>query len=165
MEELPRWFNSYNSTLPIQEGPDSFPGQGARAHMPQLKTPSVALGPSVVKINITKKKRLWRRQQNWTESAISARHPILQFLRGSTGEAHTALSKTDGNQDGTAEDAPEPHHTSARWQSLSPGSLHKSTTSLQMVSGVTGTSVKCCSLLLRYTVRNIWKQKEKHKGY
>ena len=69
-------------------------------------------------------------------------------------------------KDGTTEAGiPEPHHTSARWQSLSPGSLQRSTTSLQTVSGVTGTSVKCCSLLLRYTVRNIWKQKEKRNSY
>lgn len=59
---------------------------------------------------------------------------------------------------------PEPHHTSAKWQSLSPGSLHRSTTSRHTVSGVTGTSVKCCSLLLRYTVRNIWKRR-RHNSY
>lgn len=73
---------------------------------------------------------------------------------------------TEGNEDaltpapGCRGPPPEPHHTSAKWQSLSPGSLHRSTTSLHTVSGVTGTSVKCCSLLLRYTVRNIWKQRE-----
>lgn len=58
---------------------------------------------------------------------------------------------------------PEPHHTSARWHSLSPGSLHRSTTSLHIVSGVTGTSVKCCSLSLRYTVRNICQQTERER--
>lgn len=58
---------------------------------------------------------------------------------------------------------PEPHHTSARWHSLSPGSLHRSTTSLHIVSGVTGTSVKCCSLSLRYTVRNICQQRERER--
>lgn len=52
--------------------------------------------------------------------------------------------------------SPDPRHISDRWQSVSPGSLHKSTTSRHSVSGVTGTSVKCWSLLLRYTVRNIW---------
>lgn len=56
--------------------------------------------------------------------------------------------------------SPEPRHTSARWQLLSPGSLHRSTTSRHTVSGVMGTSVKCWSLLLRYTVRNIWKTPE-----
>lgn len=63
---------------------------------------------------------------------------------------------------------PDPRHISDKWQSISPGSLHNSTTSRHSVSGVTGTSVKCWSLLLRYTVRNIWGQqegtdKEKHK--
>lgn len=55
---------------------------------------------------------------------------------------------------------PEPQRTSARWHSLSPGSLHRSTTSRHVVSGVTGTSVKCCSLSLRNTVRNICQERD-----
>lgn len=50
---------------------------------------------------------------------------------------------------------PDPLHISAKWQSTSPGSLQSSTTSRHTVSGVMGTSVKCWSLLLRYTVKNI----------
>lgn len=55
---------------------------------------------------------------------------------------------------------PDPRHISDRWQSVSPGSLHNSTTSRHSVSGVMGTSVKCWSLLLRYTVRNIYGEQE-----
>lgn len=51
---------------------------------------------------------------------------------------------------------PLPRHTSAKWQPDSPGSLQNSTTSRQVVSGVMGTSVRTCSLSLRYTVRIIW---------
>lgn len=68
---------------------------------------------------------------------------------------------------GRQHNLPDPRHISDRWQSISPGSLHNSTTSRHSVSGVTGTSVKCWSLLLRYTVRNIWRwrgtYKDEHK--
>lgn len=48
-----------------------------------------------------------------------------------------------------------PLHTSAKWQLPSPGSLQNSTTSRHVVSGVIGTSVKICSLLLKNTVNII----------
>lgn len=55
---------------------------------------------------------------------------------------------------------PFPRHTSAKWQLPSPGSLQNSTTSRHVVSGVIGTSVRICSLLLRNTVNIICKRKD-----
>lgn len=52
-------------------------------------------------------------------------------------------------------DSPVPITFSARWQCSSPGSLHISTTSLHVVSGLIGISVTLSDLLLRCTLNII----------
>lgn len=112
---------------------------------------------------------VWAFLQVCYHTASLMKKPMKWRCKNSLGQDRVCQVSTFSGTENAQElsscqpDLPAPHHTSARWHSLSPGSLHSSTTSLQVVSGVTGTSVKCCSLLLRYTVRNICKrQRQQH---
>lgn len=101
LEELPRWFNGHDSMLPVQGGggPDCFLGQGARYHMPQLragmpqlKIPRVALGPSIVKINIKKKKKDFGGGNKTGLKALSLIDTLFSSFSVDKHERHTLPS-------------------------------------------------------------------------